>query len=131
MGEDPVPASEGKTVEDPRLAAIANVLRGYTGDCNCHEGYTCRQLIDPDCGYHLVPSEEAAKDIIEALDNMGKEPKEYAPVPVWNVFLYDPSSKYGDRVLAVHAHTVEEAEKTSLAQNPGCTIAHPTEKARG
>lgn len=33
-----------------------------TGECRCHDGYKCRQLIDPDCVYHNY-----ADDIAEAI----------------------------------------------------------------
>lgn len=47
------------------VEAAARVLLGYTGACVCHEGYTGRNLIDPDCRYHDVPP-EVAKEILEA-----------------------------------------------------------------
>lgn len=59
------------------VEAAARVLLGYTGACVCHEGYTGRNLIDPDCRYHDVPP-EAAKEILEAaapymLNNEGEK----------------------------------------------------------
>lgn len=47
------------------VEAAARVLLGYTGACVCHEAYTGRNLIDPDCRYHDVPP-EVAKEILEA-----------------------------------------------------------------
>jgi hypothetical protein len=113
---------------DPRLKVIANVLLGYTGECTCHEGYTGRNLIDPECTYHSVPNEEAAADIIDALDGMGKahSAAQEQPDSLWNVFLYDAQRKYGDHMVTVKARTLEAAETTALATNPGSSIAHPT-----
>lgn len=51
-----------------RVEAAAKELNGYTGDCRCHEGYTSRRLIDPDCCYHEVPNHEAAVDMLKAAD---------------------------------------------------------------
>lgn len=31
------------------ITAAAEALRGYTGDCICHEAYTSRNLTDPAC----------------------------------------------------------------------------------
>lgn len=114
-------------MKDPRLLVIANVLLGYTGECTCYEGYTGRNLIDPECSYHTVPNEEAAADIVAALDAMGK----LEPVTSvrWNVFLYDPQRKYGDYMVTVKALTHEEAEIEALTGNPGSSIAHPTERS--
>lgn len=47
------------------VEAAAKVLLGYTGACVCHEAYTGRNLIDPDCRYHDVPP-EVAKELLEA-----------------------------------------------------------------
>lgn len=47
------------------VEAAAMVLLGYTGACVCHEAYTGRNLIDPDCCYHDVPP-EAAREMLEA-----------------------------------------------------------------
>lgn len=115
--------------EDPRLAVIAKALRDYTGECTCDEAYTGRNLIDPQCVYHLVPNEEAAADIIAALDAMGQEdaaPQEQID-PMWNVFLHDPQRKYHDYMVTVQARTVTEAETKALAANTGASIAHPAE----
>jgi hypothetical protein len=112
---------------DPRLKVIANVLLGYTGECTCHEGYTGRNLIDPECSYHTVPNEEAAADIVAALDAMSKEQDQ--PAPLWNVFLFDPQRKYGDHMVSVQALTANEAEAEALANNPGSSIAHPTARS--
>jgi len=112
-------------MEDPRLKVIANELRGYTGDCICHEAYTSRRMVDPHCSYHIVPNEEAAADIIAALDAMnGKAPDE--PQSMWNVFLHDTQRKYGDYMVTVRAETVTAAEAKALAEHPGSSIAHPT-----
>ena len=113
---------------DPRLKIIADELRGYTGDCICDEAYTSRRLVDPSCSYHIVPNEEAAADIIAALDAMekAKETTTELPASKWNVFLHDPERKYGDHFVTVTAATAKEAEEEALAQNPGATIAHET-----
>lgn len=47
------------------LYAAQDALLGYTGECACHEGYSGRNLIDPECRYHDVPP-EAARAILEA-----------------------------------------------------------------
>jgi hypothetical protein len=52
-------------ISDKAVEAAAKVLLGYTGGCACHEGYTGRNLIDPDCRYHDVPP-EAARELLEA-----------------------------------------------------------------
>lgn len=109
---------------DPRLLVISNELRAYTGDCICDVAYTGRNLIDPQCSYHIVPNEEAAADIIKALDAMNGEPQ--SPAPLWNVFLFDPQRKYGDYMVSLQARTSEEAEAQALAIHPGSSIAHPT-----
>lgn len=116
---------------DPRLKIIADELRGYTGDCICDEAYTSRRMIDPSCSYHIVPNEEAAADIIAALDAMeaAKKPPEDTTAPTtekWNVFLHDPDRRYGDHYVTVTAATAEEAEQEALSQNPGATITHET-----
>lgn len=54
-------------VDDAMVERVARVLRGFTGDCTCDEAYTGRDLIDPQCVYHYVPSKEAARDILDAL----------------------------------------------------------------
>ena len=36
--------------------------QAITNRCQCNEGYTCRQLIDPQCAYHAY-----AEEIVEAL----------------------------------------------------------------
>lgn len=115
-------------MDDPRLLVIANVLRGYTGDCACDTAYTSRRLIDPQCQYHNVPNDEAAADIVEALDAMGKAQSaaQEQPDSLWNVFLYDAQRKYGDYMVTVKARTVESAEATALATHPGSSIAHPS-----
>jgi hypothetical protein len=51
-----------------REEAAAKALRGYTGDCTCHEAYTKRNLRDPDCSYHQVPPWEAAPAALAAAD---------------------------------------------------------------
>lgn len=44
-----------------------------TGECRCHEGYKCRNLIDPDCVYHHY-----ADDIAEALEQARRDALEEA-----------------------------------------------------
>lgn len=115
-------------MEDPRLKIIAKVLCGYTGECVCHEGYKGRNLIDPECVYHQVPNEEAAADIITALDAMERDDAaEEHDVPMWNVFLHDPERKYQDHMVTVQARDRAEAESKALAENEGSTIAHPAQ----
>lgn len=68
---------ESQVIPAEAVEAAARVLLGYTGACVCHEGYTGRNLIDPDCRYHDVPP-EAAKEILEAaapymLNNEGEK----------------------------------------------------------
>ena len=108
---------------DTRLKIIADVLRGYTGECICHEGYAGRNLVDPDCTYHLVPNEEAAADIIAALDKAAPEVPEDNFPPIWNVFLFDPNNKYGDVVTHGYGDTAEEAERDALSRHPGTSVA--------
>lgn len=109
---------------DARLDIIAKVLRGYTGDCACYEGYSSRNLVDPDCAYHLVPSEEAAAEIIAALDKAGPfVPEENFP-PIWNVFLFDPAN--GDLVTHGYGDTAAAAEQDALSRHPGASIARET-----
>lgn len=119
-----IKSKDSVIMADPRLTVIAKALRDYTGECTCDEAYTGRKLEDPNCQYHIVPNEEAAADIIAALDAMGKEKDQ--PAPLWNVFLYDPQRKYGDYMVIVQAQTAEEAEAKALTGNPGASIAHPT-----
>lgn len=121
---DPNKSKDNVIMADPRLLVVANVLLGYTGECCCHEGYTGRKLIDPECTYHSVPNDEAAADIIAALDGMGQEPEK--PAPLWNIFLFDPQRKYGDYMVSLQARTMEEAEAQALLIHPGSSIAHPT-----
>jgi hypothetical protein len=52
-------------IPDEAVEAATRVLLGYTGGCVCHEGYTVRNLTDPDCRYHDVPP-EVAREILEA-----------------------------------------------------------------
>ena len=52
-------------IPDAAVQAVAAVLLGYTGGCTCHEGYSGRNLIDPECSYHDVPP-EVARLILEA-----------------------------------------------------------------
>jgi hypothetical protein len=116
-------------MEDPRLKVIVNELRGYTGDCICDEAYTSRRLIDPSCSYHIVPNEEAAADILAALDAMNNDAPEEAakqPATKWNVFLHDPDRKYGDYMVTVPADTAADAEHKALTSNPNAELAHPT-----
>lgn len=117
-------------MDDPRLKVIANELRGYTGDCTCDVAYTSRRLIDPSCSYHIVPNEEAAADILAALDAMNndapEEAEEKQPATKWNVFLHDPDRKYGDYMVTVHAATAADAEHKALTSNPNAELAHPT-----
>jgi hypothetical protein len=55
-------------VNNPEAAVKAAVheLLGYTGSCTCHGDYTARSLTDPDCHWHIVPNEEAARDVLQA-----------------------------------------------------------------
>jgi len=46
-------------IPDEAVEAAQATLLSYTGGCVCHEGYTRRNLIDPDCVYHDVPPEVA------------------------------------------------------------------------
>lgn len=54
-----------RVIPEAAVGAAAKVLLGYTGACVCHEGYSGRDLIDPDCRYHDVPP-EVAREILEA-----------------------------------------------------------------
>lgn len=116
-------------MEDPRLKIIAKVLCGYTGECTCDKAYTGRNLIDPHCVFHLVPNEEAAADIIAALDAMEGEggASQELEEPKWNVFLHNPARKYQDYMVTVQARTGAEAEAKALSENDGAAIAHPAQ----
>ena len=52
-------------IPEAAVEAAEAVLLGYTGGCTCHEGYSGRNLIDPECSYHDVPP-EVARLILEA-----------------------------------------------------------------
>lgn len=120
-----IKSKDSVIMADPRLTVIAKALRDYTGECTCDEAYTGRKLEDPHCQYHIVPNEEAAADIIKALDAMGTTPVDQ-PESKWNVFLFNAERKYGDYMVTVDAITKEDAEVKALAGNLGSSIAHPT-----
>lgn len=48
--------------EQPAMTDYEQRAEHITGPCRCHEGYKCRQKIDPDCTYHGY-----AEDIAQAL----------------------------------------------------------------
>lgn len=52
-------------IPEEAVEAGESVLLGYTGGCTCHEGYSGRNLIDPECTYHDVPP-EVVRLILEA-----------------------------------------------------------------
>ena len=51
-------------------------------------------------------------------------------LPMWIVWLEDPSGKYGDhKAFYAVGHNESEAEAQAIASRPGSTIKHPTRSA--
>lgn len=102
-----------------RVEAAAKELNGYTGDCRCHEGYTSRRLIDPDCCYHEVPNHEVAVDMLKAADSVlfseaaieraAKNMRGPWRKMPWDDLSEDSKDIYRDDVRAVVAALREEA----------------------
>ena len=90
------------------IEAAAKVLLGYTGACVCHEAYTGRNLIDPDCRYHDVPP-EVAKEILEAA------------APHMLDAAFDQGQKSGMR----HADRLVAAAKIGRPELPGPISPNP------
>lgn len=67
------------------VEAAKAVLLGYTGGCVCHEGYTGRNLLDPDCVYHDVPPEVATLILEAAAQHMLAAPERASEDELVNV----------------------------------------------
>lgn len=78
-------------IPEAAVEAAAKALRGYTGDCTCHEAYAGRNLIDPECLYHDVPA-EAARDILEAAaPHLMAEAWDEGYRGCYDRYMYDPA----------------------------------------